>query len=40
VLTLTEYGAFFDGLIDPVLREQGTGSLLEALARELRAERR
>lgn len=40
VLTLTEYGAFFDGLMDPVLREQGTGSLLEALARELRAERR
>jgi uncharacterized protein YndB with AHSA1/START domain len=35
VLTLTEYGAFFDGLIDPALREQGMGSLLEALAREL-----
>lgn len=38
VLTLSEYGAFFDGLVDPVLREQGTGSLLEALARELQAE--
>jgi uncharacterized protein YndB with AHSA1/START domain len=35
VLRLTEYGAFFDGLEDPGLREQGTGSLLEALGREL-----
>jgi uncharacterized protein YndB with AHSA1/START domain len=34
-LTLTEYGAFFDGLEDPTLREQGTGSLLDALEREL-----
>jgi uncharacterized protein YndB with AHSA1/START domain len=34
-LTLTEHGAFFDGLEDPDLRRDGTGSLLEALAREL-----
>lgn len=37
LLTLTEYGAFFDGLVHPVDREQGTGSLLDALERELRA---
>ena len=35
LLRLTEYGAFFDGLEDPTLREQGTGSLLDALGREL-----
>jgi len=34
-LTLTEHGAFFDGLEDPDLRRDGTGSLLDALAREL-----
>jgi uncharacterized protein YndB with AHSA1/START domain len=34
-LTLTEHGAFFDGLEPPDRREQGTGSLLEALSREL-----
>lgn len=39
VLTLTEYGAFFDGLMDPVDREQGMGSLLEALGHELGAGR-
>ena len=32
LLTLTEYGAFFDGLVDPALRESGMGSLLDALA--------
>jgi uncharacterized protein YndB with AHSA1/START domain len=40
LLTLTEYGAFFDGLEDPDLREQGTGSLLDALARELESDAR
>jgi uncharacterized protein YndB with AHSA1/START domain len=34
-LTLTEHGAFFDGLEDPDMRRDGTGSLLDALAREL-----
>jgi hypothetical protein len=34
-LTLTEHGAFFDGLEDPDVRRDGTGSLLDALAREL-----
>jgi uncharacterized protein YndB with AHSA1/START domain len=34
-LTLTEHGAFFDGLEPPAQREQGMGSLLEALSREL-----
>jgi uncharacterized protein YndB with AHSA1/START domain len=34
-LTLTEHGAFFDGLEPPAQREQGTGSLLDALARAL-----
>jgi uncharacterized protein YndB with AHSA1/START domain len=34
-LTLTEHGAFFDRLEDPDLRRDGTGSLLDALAREL-----
>jgi hypothetical protein len=32
-LTLTEHGAFFDGLEDPARRREGTGSLLDALAR-------
>jgi uncharacterized protein YndB with AHSA1/START domain len=35
-LIFTEQGAFLDGLDTPELREQGTGSLLEALAEELR----
>jgi uncharacterized protein YndB with AHSA1/START domain len=35
LLILTEHGAFFDGLDSPAVREQGTGSLLEALGREL-----
>jgi uncharacterized protein YndB with AHSA1/START domain len=34
-LTLTEHGAFFDGLEDPAQRRNGTGPLLDALAREL-----
>jgi len=34
-LALTEHGAFFDALEDPALRRDGTGSLLEALAREV-----
>jgi uncharacterized protein YndB with AHSA1/START domain len=34
-LTLTEHAAFFDGLEDPSLRRDGTGSLLDALGREL-----
>jgi uncharacterized protein YndB with AHSA1/START domain len=34
-LTLTEHGAFFDGLEDPATRRDGTGSLLDALALEL-----
>jgi len=34
-LALTEYGAFFDGLEDPAQRRNGTGPLLDALAREL-----
>ena len=37
-LALTEHGAFFDGLEDPDLRRDGTGSLLDALARELSAQ--
>lgn len=40
VLTLTEHGAFFDGLDDPALRRDGMGSLLDALARELEGETR
>ena len=36
-LALTEHGAFFDGAEDPGLRRDGTGSLLDALARELSA---
>lgn len=35
-LVLTEQGAFLDGLDDPRMREQGTGSLLEALDKVLR----
>ena len=34
-LTLTEHGAFFDGLEDPARRRDGTGSLLDALEAEL-----
>jgi uncharacterized protein YndB with AHSA1/START domain len=34
-LTLTEYAAFFDDLEDPAQRRDGTGSLLDALGREL-----
>jgi uncharacterized protein YndB with AHSA1/START domain len=34
-LVLTEHGAFLDGLEDPALREQGWGSLLDALGRAL-----
>ena len=35
LLVLTEHGAFFDGLVSPTSREQGWGSLLDALARAL-----
>jgi uncharacterized protein YndB with AHSA1/START domain len=35
LLMLTEHGAFFDGLEEPAERRDGTGSLLEALEREL-----
>jgi uncharacterized protein YndB with AHSA1/START domain len=35
LLTLTEHGAFFDGIEPPSLRAEGTGSLLDALAAEL-----
>ena len=34
-LVLTEHSAFLDGLIDTALREQGWGSLLDALGRAL-----
>ena len=34
-LVLREDGAFFDELIDPTLREDGWGTLLDALGREL-----
>ena len=34
-LVLTEHSAFLDGLVDPSLREQGWGSLLDALGRAL-----
>jgi uncharacterized protein YndB with AHSA1/START domain len=37
-LVYTEQGAFLDGLDTPAQREQGTGSLLDALAAELRRE--
>jgi uncharacterized protein YndB with AHSA1/START domain len=35
LLVFTEHGAFFDGLVSPTGREQGWGSLLDALARAL-----
>jgi tRNA A-37 threonylcarbamoyl transferase component Bud32 len=35
LLTLTEHGAFFDGLVSQARQEQGTGSLLDALTRVL-----
>jgi uncharacterized protein YndB with AHSA1/START domain len=35
-LVFTEQGAFLDGFDDPRMREQGTGSLLEALDKELK----
>jgi hypothetical protein len=35
-LTFTEQAAFLDGEDQPDLREQGTGSLLDALGKELR----
>ena len=35
LLTLTEHGAFLDGLEPPIGREQGWGSLLDALGRAL-----
>jgi uncharacterized protein YndB with AHSA1/START domain len=38
-LTYTEQGAFLDGEDKPEYREQGTGSLLDALGAELRRER-
>jgi uncharacterized protein YndB with AHSA1/START domain len=34
-LTLIEHGAFFDGLEDPDVRRDGTGSLLDGLGREV-----
>jgi len=34
-LVFTEQGVFLDGLIDPALREEGWGSLLDALGRAL-----
>jgi hypothetical protein len=37
-LTFTEQGAFLDGLDSPSLREEGTGSLLDALEKELARE--
>jgi uncharacterized protein YndB with AHSA1/START domain len=37
-LIFTEQGAFLDGLDTPGLREQGTGSLLDALSAELERE--
>jgi uncharacterized protein YndB with AHSA1/START domain len=36
-LVFTEQGAFLDGHDDPSLRQQGTGSLLDALGEELSA---
>ena len=35
-LVLTEQGVFLDGFDDPRMREQGTGTLLEALDKELK----
>ena len=37
-LVFTEHGAFLDGLDDPSAREHGTGKLVEAMERVLRAE--
>jgi uncharacterized protein YndB with AHSA1/START domain len=37
-LTITEQGAFLDGHEDPALREEGTGWILDALARALERE--
>jgi uncharacterized protein YndB with AHSA1/START domain len=37
-LTYTEHGAFFDGLDDPELRKNGTGGMLEELARLLQGQ--
>jgi uncharacterized protein YndB with AHSA1/START domain len=37
-LTYTEHGAFFDGLDDPALRENGTGGMLDQLGRLLEGE--
>lgn len=37
-LTYTEQGAYLDGLDTPSQREQGSGSLLDALGEELRRE--
>jgi hypothetical protein len=37
-LVYTEQGAFLDGHDTPAQREQGTGSLLDALGAELRSE--
>jgi uncharacterized protein YndB with AHSA1/START domain len=36
-LVLTEQGAFFDGHEDPILREQGTRDMLDALGRTVEA---
>jgi uncharacterized protein YndB with AHSA1/START domain len=36
-LTLTEQGAYLDGLDEPKFREQGTGELLDALGKDLTA---
>jgi uncharacterized protein YndB with AHSA1/START domain len=38
LVVLTEHGAFFDGLVAPPSREQGWGSLLDALASALQGE--
>jgi uncharacterized protein YndB with AHSA1/START domain len=38
LLVLTEHGAFFDGLVSPTGREQGWGSLLDALDRALQGD--
>lgn len=37
-LVLTEHGAFFDALESPAERREGTGSLLDALSRELQSD--
>ena len=38
LLVLTEHGAFFDGLVSPTGREQGWGSLFDALSRALQGD--